>query len=78
MLNKPVRGQKVVLNEAGLRYKYSTAGAPARKRPVQWQNRVGIIDVVSLDKQRVQIIWDGNRTKDDAIHIKFLETVEEP
>lgn len=68
------RGQKVVLNNAGLQYKYLSGGAPSRKHK-QWRGRVGTIAALSRyrDRKYAFVIWDGNKTRDDAIPIDFLE-----
>jgi hypothetical protein len=66
------RGQKVRLNELGIRFLAFGKGVPKRKH-AEWDGRTGVVAVVTKDKHCARIIWDGNRTQADALPIKFLE-----
>jgi hypothetical protein len=66
------RGQKVRLNELGIRYFVVGKGVPKRKH-AEWDGRTGVVAVVTKDKHSARIIWDGNRTQADALPIKFLD-----
>jgi hypothetical protein len=66
------KGQKVRLNELGLRFYVSNKGAPKRSHP-EWDGRIGIVTTLTKDKTRARIIWDGNRSMADAVPVKFLE-----
>jgi hypothetical protein len=67
-----VKGQKVRLNELGIRF-YVSNGRIRKRRYPEWDGRTGIVATLTKDKTRARIIWDGNRSKADAVPIKFLE-----
>jgi hypothetical protein len=71
------KGQKVRLNELGLRFYVSNKGVPKRGHP-KWDGRIGIVAKLTRDKTRARIIWDGNRTQSDALPIEFLEDASQP
>jgi hypothetical protein len=71
------KGQKVRLNELGLRFYVSKNGAPKRSRR-EWDGRIGIVAAVTKDRIRARIIWDGNRSMADAVPTKFLEDASQP
>jgi hypothetical protein len=70
------KGQKVRLNELGLRYYVSNKGTPKRSRR-EWGGRIGVVAAVTKDKTRARIIWNGNRSMADAMPIKFLEAASQ-
>jgi hypothetical protein len=71
------KGQKVRLNELGLRFYVSKNGAPKR-RSREWGGRLGVVAAVTKDRTRARIIWDGNRSMADVVPTKFLEDVSQP
>lgn len=70
-------GQRVCLNEAGVRFFRPGAGAPRRKA-FQWKGRIGVIVNLTRDRREARIHWQGNRVRSaDSIPLKFLELAPE-
>jgi hypothetical protein len=68
------KGQKVRLNELGLRFYVSNKGVPKRGHP-KWDGRIGIVAKLTRDKTRARIIWDGNRLSLTRFRSNFSRTL---
>jgi hypothetical protein len=66
------KGQKVRLNELGIRLFSHSKGVPKRKLS-EWDGRTGVVATLTRDQHNARIIWDGNRSLADAVPIKFLK-----
>jgi hypothetical protein len=65
------KGQKIRLNERGLKFHTSVSGplAPGQN----WGLRTGTIARFSRRKTQAVIPWDGNASFADAMPVTFLE-----
>jgi hypothetical protein len=66
------KGQKVRLNELGIRFFSHGKGVPKRKH-AEWDGRTGVVAILTKDQHNARIIWAGNRGQADALPIRFLE-----
>ncbi len=70
------KGQKVKLNERGVRAIMATGGSPIRARVVDWSTRQGVVSRVTALKQIV-IQWEGNRSPSDSLCPSIVEAVRD-
>ena len=70
------KGQKVRLNERGVRVHVAWGGTAERKHP-NWKDRVGTIARITASKKNAVIVWDGNKSLSDAIPVTLVEPILE-
>lgn len=68
------KGQKVRLNERGLKFHTSVSGPLAPRQ--NWGLRTGTIGRLTRSKTYAVIVWDGNASFSDAMPVTFLEPLE--
>lgn len=69
-----VRGQRVKLTEAGVRYLQRTS--TQRQSLINWKDRNGMLSTVSLDRANCNVLWDGNKSPSERMPIKFIMALD--
>lgn len=74
---KFIKGQKVRLNNQGIKAHIRTGGSTRITRRVLWSGRVGIIDRLKTNGLEAYVVWAGNKYPADSLAVEALELVED-